>query len=244
MWRGVSGGLLAALMAGSVWAADAEPCSTYTVGRGDTLRLIAESAYGSRDQSPIIYNANRSVVGSNPNAIEVGMVLTIPCADGSMPSDEPEEEAEAVVEASASAPEPEPEEEAPAKPVASNVVATPKTEEPAAEPAEAPAQTASAPAAMSAPVFGAIRLLGIADMPPFSMTEPPAYGFATQIMNSAYLRSVGKDDFTFEFLPGRLNALNAVSDGQGTMVGFPWMRPDCEGEDLTEETSRLCEDFV
>lgn len=58
-----------------------ESCDTYSVIPGDTLRLIAERYYGSRDQSPIIYNANIDVIGANPNEIEIGMELAIPCRE-------------------------------------------------------------------------------------------------------------------------------------------------------------------
>ncbi len=63
-------------------ASAAADCDRYTVMRGDTLRLIAERYYGTRDLSPIIYQANMTVVGENPNVIEIGMNLVIPCRDG------------------------------------------------------------------------------------------------------------------------------------------------------------------
>ncbi len=56
-------------------------CDQYTVMPGDTLRLIAERYYGTRDLSPIIYEANIAVVGADPNTIEIGMRLAIPCRD-------------------------------------------------------------------------------------------------------------------------------------------------------------------
>ncbi len=58
-----------------------EACSTYTVREGDTLGEIAQSAYGSFDYQ-IIFNANRNIIGGNPNALEKGTVLQIPCEDG------------------------------------------------------------------------------------------------------------------------------------------------------------------
>lgn len=62
-------------------------CEPYTVASGDTLRLIAERVYGSRDLSPVIYNANRGVVGGNPNNIEIGMQLNIPCGSAGVASE-------------------------------------------------------------------------------------------------------------------------------------------------------------
>ena len=60
----------------------AESCDMYFVQKGDTLRLIAEHYYGSRDLSPLIYNANAATVGDDPNNIEIGMALDIPCREG------------------------------------------------------------------------------------------------------------------------------------------------------------------
>ena len=50
---------------------------THTVQRGETLRLIAERYYGSRDRSDEIFQANRGTL-ADPNRIRPGQVLTIP----------------------------------------------------------------------------------------------------------------------------------------------------------------------
>lgn len=59
-------------------------CSEYTVVRGDTLSRIASDA-GVRGGFQRLFDANRNVM-SNPNLLEVGVVLQIPCEDGSLPS--------------------------------------------------------------------------------------------------------------------------------------------------------------
>ncbi len=51
---------------------------THTVKKGDTLWYIAKLYYGSGAQYTKIYNANKSIIGKNPNIIKVGMVLQIP----------------------------------------------------------------------------------------------------------------------------------------------------------------------
>jgi len=51
---------------------------TYTVKRGDTLWAIAKRFYGDGSKWPTIYNANRGVIGGNPNLILPGQVLVIP----------------------------------------------------------------------------------------------------------------------------------------------------------------------
>jgi nucleoid-associated protein YgaU len=54
------------------------PAATrYTVKPGDSLSAIAQRFYGTMNWQKI-YAANRGVVGSNPNLIRPGEVLTIP----------------------------------------------------------------------------------------------------------------------------------------------------------------------
>jgi len=53
---------------------------SYTVVKGDCLWNIAKRFYGSGSKYTVIYNANKSVIGGNPNRIYPGQVLTIPAA--------------------------------------------------------------------------------------------------------------------------------------------------------------------
>lgn len=53
---------------------------TYTVKQFDCLWNLAMKFYGSGSKYTIIYNANKSVIGGNPNLIYPGQVLTIPAA--------------------------------------------------------------------------------------------------------------------------------------------------------------------
>jgi len=62
-----------------------DACSIYTIQAGDSLSSIARSAYGSIAFQDI-WDANRTVIGSNPNLISIGKELRLPCADGSLPS--------------------------------------------------------------------------------------------------------------------------------------------------------------
>ncbi|MHC4947814.1 MAG: LysM peptidoglycan-binding domain-containing protein [Planctomycetota bacterium] len=50
----------------------------YTVRSGDTLSEIAVVSYGSSRRWRDIFDANRSLIGSDPDALEVGMRLVIP----------------------------------------------------------------------------------------------------------------------------------------------------------------------
>lgn len=51
---------------------------TYTVKSGDCLWNIAKQFYGSGSDYTKIYNANKGTIGSNPNLIYPGQVLTLP----------------------------------------------------------------------------------------------------------------------------------------------------------------------
>lgn len=74
----------ATLLAATPETAEAqEACSVYTVRQGDSLGTIAQAAYGTFDYQQI-FNANRNLI-ANPNSIEVGINLQLPCADGSLP---------------------------------------------------------------------------------------------------------------------------------------------------------------
>lgn len=50
----------------------------YTVKPGDTLSAIAEKFYGDAKRWPEIYEANKDVIGDNPNLIKPGQELKIP----------------------------------------------------------------------------------------------------------------------------------------------------------------------
>jgi nucleoid-associated protein YgaU len=53
---------------------------TYTVVKGDSLSRIAKALYGNDRMWRKIYDANKSVIGANPDLIKPGQVLTIPDA--------------------------------------------------------------------------------------------------------------------------------------------------------------------
>lgn len=61
-----------------MYMAQALPGSTYTVETGDSLFSIAQQAYGDGNQWQKIYDANKQVIGSDPNLLQPGEVLHIP----------------------------------------------------------------------------------------------------------------------------------------------------------------------
>ena len=54
------------------------PTPDYVVQPGDTLRSIAQQVYGDASQWPRIYDANRDIIGSNPDNLTAEMRLRIP----------------------------------------------------------------------------------------------------------------------------------------------------------------------
>jgi nucleoid-associated protein YgaU len=63
-------------------AAPAQPTAakgdSYTVVSGDSLSKIAKHHYGDAAKWHQIYEANKAIIGANPDHIEVGQQLTLP----------------------------------------------------------------------------------------------------------------------------------------------------------------------
>jgi len=59
-------------------AAHVEQPKTHVVKSGESLSLIARQHYGTTENWPAIWKANRSVIGNNPNLIQPGMTLVLP----------------------------------------------------------------------------------------------------------------------------------------------------------------------
>lgn len=57
---------------------------TYVTQAGDNLTTIAEQFYGDGSLWKKIYQANKGVIGDNPDLIQAGWTLTIPEADGAV----------------------------------------------------------------------------------------------------------------------------------------------------------------
>ena len=57
-----------------------ETAQAYTVVKGDSLCAIARRFYGNEGRWTAIYEANKAVIGGDPNRIYPGQVLTLPAA--------------------------------------------------------------------------------------------------------------------------------------------------------------------
>jgi 5'-nucleotidase/UDP-sugar diphosphatase len=64
-------------------ASSTEPEQTYTVQSGDTLLSIAEQFYGDGTKWRRIYDANKDVIGSDPDKLKLETKLKIPPKDTS-----------------------------------------------------------------------------------------------------------------------------------------------------------------
>jgi nucleoid-associated protein YgaU len=51
---------------------------THVVMAGDTLAGLARTYFGDATMAPYIYETNKALIGSDPDALKVGMKLVIP----------------------------------------------------------------------------------------------------------------------------------------------------------------------
>lgn len=67
---------------GTDFFGNSQPADTtgdaYTVVSGDSLAKIAKNHYGDAAKWHQIYEANKAIIGTNPDLIEVGQELTLP----------------------------------------------------------------------------------------------------------------------------------------------------------------------
>ncbi|MGG7566307.1 LysM peptidoglycan-binding domain-containing protein [Rhodovulum sp. DZ06] len=185
---------------------------TYTVQRGDTLALIAERAYGATNFE-LIYLANTEVIGPNPNLIEVGMPLRIPCI-GEAPG--------AAATAPAAA--------APGAPGGAPVEAPVEARVRAPEPVR-PGATAD------------VRFIGVDGAAPYSDGALPGGGVFAEMMRLALGASGRPASLEIEYAPDWAAQLTALLPGGGYDVGFPWVRPDCGRPGLGAESRARCRSF-
>ena len=74
---------------------------THTVQKGDSLSDIAKKYYGDPNKYNLIYEANKTIIGNNPNIINVGQELVIPditVATNTVSQNQPEPAIELVTE--------------------------------------------------------------------------------------------------------------------------------------------------
>ncbi len=247
-------------------------CESYTVARGDTLRVIAERVYGTRDMSSVIYNANRGVVGSNPNNIKIGMRLNIPCEPSAVANETLATEAvvseivapeavvrivtapTAIIVESAELPN------AISNPLEANVSVIetsvdelPSAAAPAAEdvPMTALVVVPSAPVAGIAPVDAKnLSDIQFPDTPTFvsagvfpPFSDGDGQGMMTNIVRAALEGNEHLTSVEVNPVSQPFDPLMASSDPD-VILSFPWINPGCENaEYLSERSTELCANF-
>ena len=209
-------GLTALALALTGTAATAqELCSFHKVVPGDTLSQIAKAA-GVSGGYQVLYSANRDKL-SSPNIIEVGMSLSIPCADGTLPG-ATTAEAEQLEAALAVA------------------VAEP-TAEPEPEPAAAaePAPTAALPEA---------RFLTAGSYAPFTDEDLPEGGMFTELVKLSMQRAAPDQAYKVSFVNDWGAHLTELLPSGAFDMGFPWYLPDCSKVELLSPATQMrCTDY-
>ncbi|MEM7498564.1 MAG: hypothetical protein AAF371_11295 [Pseudomonadota bacterium] len=193
----------------------------YSVVAGDTLSEIAVRAYGTGRFGPI-FDANRSRVRT-PQTLEVGVVLFVPCLDGTgnpLPRS--------------------------ATPPAESVAAAPPDAGPETGTADRPAFL-TAPQDAVARLAGTneflvAKLLAVKPNPPFVGAKLPEGGMLTEIIQRALFRAPVPIEFEVTYTGGQSAA--DVTAG-GFDLGYPVSRPSCENPaSLDAGAAALCENFV
>lgn len=190
-----------------------EACSTYVVKRGDSLRRITRRAL-RHDRFLELYEANRPVLAS-PNAIEVGQVLRIPCADGSLPP--------GIDDAALRALQPPPEGEVPVP--------------------AAPVATGPEPVSPAAPAphgFAEIRFVSAGGPAPLA-ADVPGGGIVAELLARIMETAAPGQPFRIDTVRDPRAQVETLLPLGAFDIGFPWLRPDCAAPDrLPPPARRLC----
>jgi polar amino acid transport system substrate-binding protein len=157
-------------LAGGAWACQ----PTYTVQDGDTLFTIAEEQIGDLTQWSLIFYNNPSLQGGSLLDVPVGVVLNIPCPEGTV-----------------------------------NVAPDPT-----------PLQQVDAE----------LKLLTGSDYAPFTDKAWPGQGMVTELVNAAFENTPSPLPFAIVWEDDWSKHLSPMLEEKTVDMGFPWYRPDCEGD--------------
>ncbi|WP_171173219.1 transporter substrate-binding domain-containing protein [Ruegeria sp. HKCCD8929] len=257
----IASSLALAAAAGS--AAAQEACAPYVIQRGDSLRELATKVYGTSDYR-LIYDANRDVIGKNPNIIHVGATLQLPCAPGAEVTTPPATEAEAMAAEMAKELIKAAEERA-EKAIADAEarVAAAKAEAVKASDAAVLAAKAEAKKGIEAArAEGAalireaavkerpevrdrqILLITGGDYAPFTDEDLPNRGLYTKLVETAFLRAAPEQAYKIQFVNDWSSHLDLLMPTLAFDGTFPWSRPNCEeAEALSPSDRSRCETY-
>ncbi|GAA6160138.1 hypothetical protein NBRC116589_23120 [Ruegeria sp. HU-ET01832] len=241
-----------------------EACSTYEIQRGDSLRELAIQVYSTEDFG-IIFDANRDVIGNNPNIIRVGDVLTLPCLEdvGRAPTP-PATEAEAMAAEMASELVKAAEEraakaiaEAEARVAAAEAEAEQASQEAVLEAKAAARQEIEAARAEAAALIRdadeseqpeirdrQLLLITGGNYAPFTDEALPHRGLYTNLVETAMLRAAPEQGYKIQFVNDWSSHLDLLMPTLAFDATFPWSRPNCdEPAALSEKDRSRCETY-
>ncbi|WP_170754093.1 transporter substrate-binding domain-containing protein [Ruegeria lacuscaerulensis] len=241
-----------------------EACSTYEIQRGDSLRELAIQVYSTEDFG-IIFDANRDVIGNNPNVIRVGDVLTLPCLEdvGRAPTP-PATEAEAMAAEMASELVKAAEEraakaiaEAEARVAAAEAEAEQASQEAVLEAKAAARQEIEAARAEAAALIRdadeseqpeirdrQLLLITGGNYAPFTDEALPHRGLYTNLVETAMLRAAPEQGYKIQFVNDWSSHLDLLMPTLAFDATFPWSRPNCdEPAALSEKDRSRCETY-
>ncbi len=253
-----------ALAAATGAASAQEACSTYEIQRGDSLRELTIEVYSTEDFR-IIFDANRDVIGSNPNIIRVGDVLNLPCLEdiGRTPvlADTEAERLAAEMAAELVKAAEERAEKAIADAEA-RVAAAEAEAKKSSEDAVTAARAAAKDEIEAARAQGAalIREAGSGESPeirdrqlllitggnyaPFTDEALPHRGLYTQLVETALFRAAPEQGYKIQFVNDWSSHLDLLMPTLAFDGTFPWSRPNCEEAAALSESDRTrCETY-
>jgi polar amino acid transport system substrate-binding protein len=205
-------------------------CEPYTVVRGDTLSSIAKRA-GVPGGYQELFEINAGIL-SNPNRIEVGQVLTMPCPGGAATAAAAPDEA---------APETPPPVETSRVGEAAETVGPSGAAGAGGDPATAAAAPgAEAPdGARPAP----IRFV-TGTFPPWSGPDLPQQGFFTELITTALDLSGTGLEAEITYVEDWNAHLDVLLPSLAYDMTYPWALPDCtKVANLEPANARRCTDF-
>ena len=194
----------------------------YIIKRGDTLQQVTRMAYGECLSWKYLYNANKSVVGSNPSLIEVGMKIKVPCRRGQTPG--------ATVQAATTS----------AASTTATVTTTTDT-----------ATTQVAPASPTAPIVTGdsrspmLRLVTASNYAPFHDQNDANGGMLTEMIAQALTTVMPAEKFRIDFINDWSSHLEPLISDRSYDFALSWFKPNCSVADKLGEGSRFrCERLV
>lgn len=190
----------------------------YTVEFGDTLGSISVTLFQDVRRWRRVYEhgGNNTLIGPNPNALEVGMVLQLPPCGQSFTTEARAELRVPPASADAEAPSP-------------------------TQPVEVPARAPVAVAPNG--VATVIEMLTGAGHPPIVDPATPNGGMMRQLVEASFAASGVEAPLRIDVVNDWRSHLSVLLRNNKYEFGFPWVAPDCGnfGPDASDELRMRCE---